>query len=48
MEKKFEMDVWYVNNHTFILDLKIIIKTILKVITIKDVNQKGFATGRKI
>ena len=46
-KKKFEMDVWYVDNHTFILDFKIIIKTILKVVTIKDVNQKGFATAEK-
>ena len=46
-KKKFEMDVWYVDNHSFFLDLKIIIKTIFKVVLTKDVNQKGFATMKK-
>jgi|SRR5690625_152231 len=29
--KRFEMDVWYVNNASFLLDLKIILKTFLTV-----------------
>ncbi len=29
--KKFELDVWYVNNVSFVLDLKILLLTVLKV-----------------
>src|SRR5690606_25530925 len=36
--KKFEYDVWYVNNLSFMLDLKIIFMTILKVVKAKDIN----------
>lgn len=31
-DRRFELDVWYVNNATFILDLKIIFKTFITVI----------------
>ncbi|WP_178988423.1 sugar transferase [Winogradskyella schleiferi] len=37
-EEKFELDVYYVDNQSFLLDLKIIFKTIDKVISRKDVN----------
>ena len=37
-EKKFEYDVWYVDNQSFSLDLKIIMMTIEKVMRRKDVN----------
>ena len=37
-EKKFEYDVYYVKNQSFLLDLKIIVKTIDKVINRKDIN----------
>lgn len=37
-EEKFELDVWYVDNQSFWLDLKIIILTILRVIQTKDVD----------
>ncbi|MBT8257430.1 MAG: sugar transferase [Flavobacteriaceae bacterium] len=37
-EQKFEYDVWYVDNQSFLLDLKIILMTIEKVLTRKDVN----------
>ena len=37
-EKKFEYDVFYVKNQSFELDLKIIFKTIEKVIKRKDIN----------
>ena len=30
--KKFDFDLWYVDNHSFFLDLKIIILTILNII----------------
>lgn len=35
--KKFELDVWYVNNVSFLTDLKIIILTINKVLQRKDI-----------
>ncbi len=35
--KKFEMDVWYVDNCSLVLDLKIIYKTIMNVIKRKDI-----------
>ncbi|MBK8547530.1 MAG: sugar transferase [Saprospiraceae bacterium] len=35
--KKFELDVWYVDNQSFLLDLKITFMTILKVIRRKDI-----------
>ena len=37
-DEKFELDVWYVDNHTFYLDIKIILKTIVNVIKRKDIN----------
>ena len=36
-DKKFELDVWYVDNISFFLDLKIIILTIKKVFSSKDI-----------
>lgn len=35
--KKFELDVWYVDNQSFLLDIKILWMTILKVIKRKDI-----------
>ena len=35
--KKFELDVWYVDHQSFILDLKIIWMTLIKVIKRKDI-----------
>ena len=40
-EKKFEMDVWYVDNHSFLLDIKIIFLTIKKVLAQSDVLEGG-------
>ena len=37
-KKKFEYDVWYVDNVSFLLDVKIIIKTIKKVVLKEGVN----------
>lgn len=37
-DKKFTYDVWYVDNISFILDCKIILKTIIKVIYGKNIN----------
>ncbi len=43
-DKKFEYDVWYVNHISFILDLKILFKTILKVLKSEGINSENAAT----
>lgn len=43
-EEKFELDVWYVNNRSFLLDLKILFLTLFKVIKSEGINQPGNAT----
>ncbi len=45
--KKFEYDVWYVDNMSFFLDLKIIALTVLKVLKSEDINAKNMATTEK-
>lgn len=45
--KKFEYDLWYVNNISFLLDFKIILKTILKVVKREDINAIGHVTTEK-
>ena len=42
--KKFELDVWYVDNLTLWLDIKIIFQTIKKVICRSDINSQEAAT----
>ncbi|MCV9884808.1 sugar transferase [Metabacillus halosaccharovorans] len=46
-EEKFELDVWYVKNQTFLLDLKILFFTFYKVIKSQDINQPGNVTVEK-
>lgn len=43
-EKKFEMDVWYVENQSFWLDLKILWKTIFKVINRDGISKDNHST----
>jgi len=43
-EEKFKLDVWYVDNQSFWLDLKIIWLTIRKVLVREGINQDGQAT----
>ena len=43
-QKKFELDVWYVNNLSFWLDIKIIFLTIKKVFVSEGINAEGEAT----
>jgi undecaprenyl phosphate N,N'-diacetylbacillosamine 1-phosphate transferase len=43
-DKKFEYDVWYVDNISFLLDCKIILKTIQKVIQSEGINAANAAT----
>lgn len=42
--KKFELDVWYVDNLSFLLDLKILFLTVKKVIIREDISKDGHAT----
>jgi sugar transferase EpsL len=43
-EKKFELDVWYVDHISFLLDLKVFWLTIKKVIKPEGISQQGHAT----
>ena len=43
-EKKFALDVWYVNHLSFFLDLKILFLTLKKVIIREGITQEGAAT----
>lgn len=44
---KFEYDVWYVDNRSFWLDIKILYMTVKKVIARDGINQNGEATTSK-
>lgn len=46
-EEKFELDVWYVENRTFWLDLKIILLTVKKVLVREGISAAGEATMSK-
>ena len=43
-EKKFELDVWYVDHQSFVLDLKILLLTMKKVFIREGISQEGQAT----
>ena len=46
-EEKFELDVWYVENRTLWLDLKILILTVWRVIKRDGISQDGEVTMSK-
>lgn len=46
-EERFELDVWYVENRSFRLDLKILLLTIRKVLRREGISQEGHATMQK-
>ena len=46
-QEKFKLDVWYVNNISFLIDLKIIFLTIKKVIKSEDISSDNSATMEK-
>lgn len=46
-EEKFEYDIWYVDNWSIWLDLKILWMTLTKVIKMEGINQPGSATMEK-
>ncbi len=43
-EEKFQMDVWYVDNQSLWLDIKIIAMTIWKILKREGISQPGQAT----
>jgi lipopolysaccharide/colanic/teichoic acid biosynthesis glycosyltransferase len=43
-EEKFDLDVWYVDHWSLLLDVKILGRTLLKVWQRGDISQKGHAT----
>ena len=43
-EKKFELDVWYTENVSFLLDLKILFKTVICVLKHQGISGEGSAT----
>ena len=43
-DKKFELDVWYVDHMSFVLDCKILIKTVQKVIKSEGINAENGTT----
>lgn len=46
-EEKFKLDVWYVDNRSFLLDLKIIFLTVKKVFIREGISAQGEATMSK-
>lgn len=46
-EEKFALDIWYVDNRSFLLDFKILLITLLKVLKREGINQEGSATMEK-
>ena len=45
--EKFDLDIWYVDNHSIWLDIKILLMTLKKVINRSGINQEGQATMEK-
>ncbi len=46
-QQKFELDVWYVDNRSIWLDVRILFMTVVQVFKTSDVNQSGQATMSK-
>jgi sugar transferase EpsL len=46
-EERFELDVWYVEHRSFWLDLRILAKTVVRIISGRGVAQPGHATAEK-
>ena len=45
--EKFELDVWYVDNLSFFLDVKIVLITLVKVIRAEGISGRGVATAER-
>lgn len=46
-EQKFDLDTWYVDNQSTLLDIKIIFLTFIKIISREGINSEGEATATK-
>lgn len=46
-EDKFKLDVWYVDNHNLLLDLKILFMTVARVFKREGISQPGEATAKE-
>ena len=46
-EEKFRLDLWYVDNRSFFLDLRIILLTVVRIIRKEGISQEGMATAEK-
>lgn len=46
-EEKFKFDIWYVDNWSLWLDLKILVMTVLKVVQQDGINQEGYTTSEE-
>ena len=46
-EKKFELDLWYVNNQSYLIDIKIILITILKVFRGEGISNLDLGSNEK-
>jgi sugar transferase EpsL len=46
-EEKFKLDVWYVDNRSFWLDMKILLMTLMKVLKREGISQPGSSTMEK-
>jgi sugar transferase EpsL len=46
-DEKFKLDVWYVKNHNFYLDVKIILMTFISVFKSTGITQDGHVTAEK-
>jgi sugar transferase EpsL len=46
-QEKFQMDVWYVDNWSIVLDIKILLITIWKVLSREGISEPGFATSQE-
>jgi sugar transferase EpsL len=44
-EQRFKMDVWYVDNYSFLLDLRILAMTLSRVLSRADISMPGYSTG---
>ncbi len=46
-EEKFSLDLWYVDNRSLFLDLRIVLLTVVRIIRKEGISQAGMATAEK-
>ena len=46
-DEKFKMDIWYIDNQSFMLDLKIFLLTVIKVMKREGISSRNQATGEE-